>query len=54
MTEAAKSIRANMPIRLDSFFAPRSIAMIGASRRSPEDPGRLFQMLRKNEYTGEI
>src|SRR6188472_1251064 len=43
-----------MPHPLDSFFAPRSIALIGASRDLEKIPGRLLSMLRKNEYPGEI
>src|SRR5205085_1992534 len=43
-----------MPHPLDSFFAPRSIALIGASRDSEKIPGRLLSMLRKNEYPGKL
>src|SRR6478735_8935652 len=43
-----------MPHPLDSFFAPESIALIGASRDLEKIPGRLFSMLRKNEYPGKI
>src|SRR5215813_11437625 len=43
-----------MPHPLDSFFAPKSIALIGASRDKEKIPGRLLSMLRKNEYPGEI
>jgi acyl-CoA synthetase (NDP forming) len=43
-----------MPHPLDSFFAPQSIALIGASRDLDKIPGRLFSMLRKNEYPGKI
>ena len=43
-----------MPHPLDSFFAPESIALIGASRDLDKIPGRLFSMLRKNEYPGKI
>lgn len=39
---------------LDSFFAPSSIALIGASRDHEKIPGRLLSMLRKNEYPGQI
>ena len=39
---------------LDSFFAPDSIALIGASRDLEKIPGRLLSMLRKNEYPGRI
>jgi acetyltransferase len=39
---------------LDSFFAPRSIALIGASRDHEKIPGRLLAMLRKNEFPGQI
>src|SRR3954470_3782459 len=39
---------------LDSFFAPESIALIGASRDLEKIPGRLLSMLRKNEYPGKI
>lgn len=43
-----------MPHPLDSFFAPASIALIGASRDHEKIPGRLLAMLRKNEYPGKI
>jgi acetate---CoA ligase (ADP-forming) len=43
-----------MPHPLDSFFAPHSIAMIGASRDLEKIPGRLLSMLRKNGYPGKI
>lgn len=43
-----------MPHPLDSFFAPNSIALIGASRDHEKIPGRLLSMLRKNEYPGKI
>jgi acetyltransferase len=39
---------------LDSFFAPESIALIGASRDHEKIPGRLLSLLRKNEYPGRI
>src|SRR5581483_1704403 len=44
----------SMPHPLDSFFAPKSIALIGASRDLEKIPGRLLSMLRKNEYPGKI
>src|SRR6201995_4507513 len=43
-----------MPHPLDSFFAPQSIALIGASRDQEKIPGRLLSMLRKNEYPGKL
>jgi acetate---CoA ligase (ADP-forming) len=43
-----------MPHPLDTFFAPDSIALIGASRDQEKIPGRLLSMLRKNEYPGRI
>src|SRR5882757_5648182 len=43
-----------MPHPLDSFFAPKSIALIGASRDHEKIPGRLLAMLRKNAYPGQI
>src|SRR5215813_6448234 len=43
-----------MPHPLDSFFAPQSIALIGASRDLDKIPGRLLSMLRKNAYPGRI
>src|SRR5665213_918510 len=43
-----------MPHPLDTFFAPQSIALIGASRDSEKIPGRLLSMLRKNEFPGRI
>jgi len=39
---------------LDTFFAPESIALIGASRDSEKIPGRLLSMLRKNEFPGKL
>jgi acetyltransferase len=39
---------------LDTFFAPESIALIGASRDLEKIPGRLLSMLRKNEFPGKI
>ena len=35
------------------FFAPDSIALIGASRDLEKIPGRLLSMLRKNEFPGQ-
>ena len=43
-----------MPHPLDTFFAPKSIALIGASRDHEKIPGRLLSYLRKNEYPGKI
>ena len=43
-----------MPHPLDSFFAPASIALIGASRDHEKIPGRLLAFLRKNEFPGQI
>ena len=43
-----------MPHPLDRFFAPDSIALIGASRDQEKIPGRLLSMLRKNEFPGKI
>src|SRR5271154_892877 len=43
-----------MPHPLDSFFAPESIALIGASRDLEKIPGRLLSMLRKNEFPGKL
>jgi acyl-CoA synthetase (NDP forming) len=43
-----------MPHPLDSFFAPQSIALIGASRDHEKIPGRLLAMLRKNDYPGRL
>jgi acetyltransferase len=39
---------------LDTFFAPESIALIGASRDHEKIPGRLLAFLRKNEFPGRI
>lgn len=39
---------------LDSFFAPSSIAIIGASRDATKIPGLLLAFLRKNEFSGVI
>src|ERR1700676_2347589 len=44
----------SMPHPLDSFFAPDSIALIGASRDLEKIPGRLLSMLRKNEFPGKL
>src|ERR1700710_96726 len=44
----------SMPHPLDTFFAPDSIALIGASRDLEKIPGRLFSFLRKNEFPGKI
>jgi acetate---CoA ligase (ADP-forming) len=43
-----------MPHQLDSFFAPGSIALIGASRDQEKIPGRLLTILRNNGYPGKI
>jgi len=43
-----------MPHPLDTFFAPGSIALIGASRDHEKIPGRLLSYLRKNEFPGKI
>src|ERR1700728_2577631 len=43
-----------MPHPLDSFFAPSSSALIGASRDLEKIPGRLLSMLRKNQYPGKL
>ncbi|KIZ38183.1 MULTISPECIES: acetate--CoA ligase family protein [Rhodopseudomonas] len=39
---------------LDSFFAPSSIAIIGASRDPMKIPGLLLKFLRRNEFPGAI
>jgi len=39
---------------LDRFFAPESIALIGASRDHEKIPGRLLALLRSNGYAGSI
>jgi acetyltransferase len=43
-----------MPHPLDTFFAPESIALIGASRDLEKIPGRLLSMLRKNQFPGRL
>ncbi|WP_050631575.1 acetate--CoA ligase family protein [Bradyrhizobium viridifuturi] len=43
-----------MPHPLDTFFAPKSIALIGASRDHEKIPGRLLAMLRKNDFPGAL
>src|SRR6266436_5989687 len=43
-----------MPHPLDSFFAPDSIALIGATRDLEKIPGRLLSMLRKNGFPGRL
>src|SRR4051812_13019345 len=52
--DGVKNKRIPMPHPLDSFFAPASIALIGASRDHEKIPGRLLSMLRKNEYPGKL
>src|ERR1700733_8093239 len=44
----------SMPHPLDRFFAPDSIALIGASRDPEKIPGRLLSMLRKNGFPGRL
>jgi len=39
---------------LDSFFAPSSIAIIGASRDGSKIPGLLLSFLRKNGFAGQV
>ncbi len=39
---------------LDSFFAPKSIAVIGASRDTTKIPGTLLSFLRKNGFPGAL
>lgn len=39
---------------LDTFFAPSSIAIIGASRDDKKIPGMLLSFLRRNGFAGEI
>lgn len=39
---------------LDTFFSPKSIAVIGASREPHKIPGLLLAFLRKNEFPGAI
>lgn len=39
---------------LDTFFAPDSIAIIGASRDDKKIPGLLLTFLRRNGFSGEI
>ncbi|MEH2511735.1 acyl-CoA synthetase (NDP forming) [Nitrobacteraceae bacterium AZCC 1564] len=39
---------------LDTFFSPRSIAVIGASRDGTKIPGLLLAFLRRNGFSGEI
>src|SRR4051812_27142498 len=45
---------ANQAHPLDSFFTPRSIAIIGASRDASKIPGLLLAFLRKDEFSGAI
>ncbi|MBC7579367.1 MAG: acetate--CoA ligase family protein [Tardiphaga sp.] len=45
---------ANRTHPLDSFFAPDSIAIIGASRDAQKIPGLLLAFLRKNAFSGAI
>src|SRR5258708_21442112 len=52
MTTRKGSFR--MPHPLDTFFAPDSIALIGASRDLEKIPGRLLSMLRKNGFPGKL
>src|SRR3981081_1497448 len=44
----------SMPHPLDAFFAPDSIALIGASADLEKMPGRLLSLMRKNEFPGKI
>src|SRR3981081_1183974 len=44
----------SMPHPLDAFFAPDSIALIGASADLEKIPGRLLSLLRKKEFPGKI
>ena len=39
---------------LNTFFAPDSIAIIGASRDEKKIPGLLLTFLRRNGFAGEI
>lgn len=39
---------------LDTFFSPKSIAIIGASRDDKKIPGMLLTFLRRNGFAGEI
>lgn len=39
---------------LDTFFSPKSIAIIGASRDDKKIPGMLLTFLRRNGFSGEI
>lgn len=43
-----------MPHPLSSFFAPQSIAVIGASRDTTKIPGQLLSFLRKNGFPGAL
>ena len=43
-----------MPHPLDTFFAPASIALIGASRDHEKISSRLLSMLRKNDFPGKL
>lgn len=42
------------PHPLDTFFNPKSIAIIGASRDGTKIPGLLLAFLRKNQFAGAI
>lgn len=50
----AASKPATSPHPLDTFFSPKSIAIIGASREPLKIPGLLLNFLRKNEFPGAI
>jgi acetyltransferase len=52
--KAKQERKTSMPHPLDSFFAPESIALIGASRDHEKIPGRLLAMLRKNGFPGQL
>jgi acetate---CoA ligase (ADP-forming) len=56
MTEDRTRARINseMPHPLDTFFAPESIALVGASRDQEKLPGRLLLMLRQNKFPGKL
>jgi Acyl-CoA synthetase (NDP forming) len=51
MTDAPMTSRTHP---LDSFFAPASIAIIGASRDALKIPGLLLTFLRRNGFPGWI
>ena len=54
MADDALASRAARADALHAFFAPRSVAVIGASADKTKISGRLLNYLRRNNYPGEL